>query len=152
MKLAELKGHAIALANPDAHVLSADTEVFYYGQALGKPANELAAIQVIELLSGRKQDVITAVSLQCYNRGICWTREVRTSVWFRELRRREIRDYVQRAKPYDFAGAYAIQGEGAALVERIEGDYTNVIGLPLKLTLDLLNEAGLQMPADEDQA
>jgi septum formation protein len=129
-----------AAAVPGELVLAADTTVVVDGEVLEKPADEADALRMLERLAGRTHDVITAVALRADSR----TREATdvTRVTFRPADHALLRAYVATGEPMDKAGAYGIQGYGAALVERIEGDFFGVMGLPIRLVLDLLEQAG----------
>ena len=96
-------------------------------------------------LAGRRHEVYTAVALRFEEDGIDLAGCECTRVYFGVLSTAQIDRYVERAQPFDYAGGYAIQGLGALLVERIEGDYSNVVGLPLRLTARLLEQAGLEV-------
>ncbi len=139
-RLARAKALAIAERHPDRLVLGADTVVVVDGRLLGKPLDEAEVARMLAMLSGRAHRVVTAVALA---RGT----QVRercdvTRVWFRALTPREIDDYVATGEPLDKAGAYGVQGFGGALIERIDGDYFGVMGLPLRLVVELLDWAG----------
>lgn len=123
-------------------VLGADTAVVLDGHILGKPADAAAARATLQCLAGRAHDVLTGVALQTAA-GV----EValsRTTVWFRALDAAEIDAYWASGEPRDKAGAYGIQGRAAVFVERIEGSYSGVVGLPLFETAALLRRAGIQ--------
>jgi septum formation protein len=128
-------------------ILAADTSVVLDGEPLGKPLDETHARSTLAHLSGRTHEVMTAVSLVGADTvtSIC----ERARVTFAELSAAEIDWYVRSGEPLDKAGSYALQGLGAALVERIDGDPTTVIGLPLHATLRLLRGAGLRWPDAE---
>ncbi len=129
-----------AAAVPGALVLAADTTVVVDGEVLEKPENEADALRMLEQLAGRTHEVITAVALRAPG-GIRQATDV-TAVTFRPADRETLRAYIATGEPMDKAGAYGIQGYGAALVERIEGDFFGVMGLPVRLVLDLLDQAG----------
>ncbi len=129
-----------ALAVPGARVLAADTVVALEGEVLGKPADADEARRLLQALSGRTHTVYTAVALRVDRR--VHQRICATQVRFRELSERDIEWYVGTSEPYDKAGGYGIQGQGGALVDRLRGSYTNVIGLPLRETLALLARFG----------
>jgi septum formation protein len=136
---------ARAAARPGEIVLGADTVVAAGGEILGKPRDDEEAREMLHRLAGRSHEVWTGVALvAATGRGEAPAREraraCRTEVVFRALSEREIADYVATGEPRDKAGAYAIQGGAAAFVERVEGDFTNVVGLPLALVQDLLAE------------
>lgn len=132
--------HDKASAVPGDLVLAADTIVVLDEELLEKPLDEDDAVQMLLRLQGRTHHVITAVALRA---GITVFEAVDvTAVTFRPAREGMLRAYVRTGEPMDKAGAYGIQGYGAALVEGIDGDFFGVMGLPLRLVLDLLAEAG----------
>lgn len=129
MRLARSKARAVARARPGQIVVGADTTVVLDGEALAKPAHAAEARQMLSSLQGRTHHVLT---------GYCVIRDgtersdvVRTAVTFRPLTDREIESYVALGESLDKAGAYGIQGHGGALVDRVEGSYPNVVGLPV---------------------
>jgi septum formation protein len=124
---ARRKAEAVAARRPDDLVMGADTVVSLDGRIYGKPASEAEARQTLAALSGRRHEVIGGLCL--IGDGQARTATVRTAVSFRSLEDREIAWYLQSEEWRDRAGAYAIQGRGAALVEAIDGDYLNVVGL-----------------------
>ncbi|MHB0939333.1 MAG: Maf family protein [Armatimonadota bacterium] len=105
---------------------------------MGKPRDAADAFRMLRALSGRVHTVISAFSVLCHPEDECLTETVETQVRFRELRDEEIRDYIDTGEPLDKAGAYGIQGRGAVLVERIDGDYNTVVGLPLARLWEVL--------------
>ena len=105
---------------------------------MGKPRDAADAFRMLRALSGRAHTVISAFSILCHPEDECITDTVETRVVFRELTDREIRDYIASGEPMDKAGAYGIQGRGAVLVERIDGDYYTVVGLPLARLWEVL--------------
>lgn len=113
----------------DDTVIAADTIVVCDGQILGKPKNEADALRMLRLLSGRAHQVMTGLTVLQGDRIVTHT-EV-TDIHFRTLTDREILDYIRTGEPMDKAGAYGIQGGAALFAERIEGDYFNVVGLPV---------------------
>ena len=138
MELAARKAGEIASLHPDALVIAADTIVVAEKQILGKPGDEEDARRMLSFLSGRWHEVYTGVALVKAAEKKRLVDYERTRVKFRPLSREEIDRYIRSGEPMDKAGAYGIQGLGAVLVERIEGCYFNVVGLPLtKLTLML---------------
>ncbi len=141
--LAWLKGEAAAAAHPRALVLSADTVVEIEGDLLGKPAGEADARSMLERLSNREHRVHTGVAVQLASDGLLHSGCETTRVFFARLSADTVARYVASGEPTGKAGAYAIQGRGALLVERIDGDYSNVVGLPLRLTARLLAAAGM---------
>jgi len=129
-----------AAAVPGNLVLAADTTVVVDSEVLEKPADEADALRMLERLAGRTHEVITAIALRT-DGGTLQATDV-TRVTFRAADQALLRDYIATGEPMDKAGAYGIQGYGAALVEGIEGDFFGVMGLPLRLVLDLLAQAG----------
>ncbi len=131
-----------ALHRPDAAVVGADTIVVIDGAILGKPADAAEARAMVRRLAGREHEVFTAVAVA--HRGRVASGVVRTAVRFRALDDATVAAYVATGEPMDKAGAYGIQGYGAVLVERIDGDYFTVMGLGLGLLVDLLGQVGLR--------
>lgn len=123
-------------------VLAADTTVVCADEILGKPGDRAEGLRMLRLLSGRWHAVYTGVALRDVE-GRLHAATVQTRVCFRELTTAEIDAYWASGEPADKAGAYGIQGLGGALIERIEGSYSNVVGLPLAETLALLEAAGV---------
>jgi septum formation protein len=128
---AKKKGRAVAQKHPDSLIISADTIVISGDKVMGKPANENDAYNMLKNLSGRTHQVCTAFGLIYlkYERSLFDT--VKTDVTFRKLTDEEIWAYINTGEPLDKAGAYAVQGQGAVLVEKINGCYFNVVGFPL---------------------
>jgi len=124
---------------PGQWVLGADTVVAVNGTILGKPRNDKEAIRMLHELSGKKHSVYTGVTLACSDKE--YMQVVETKVWFRKLGDREIERYVATGEPMDKAGAYGIQGKAAAFVDKINGSYTNVVGLPLSQVYKMLKKA-----------
>lgn len=127
--LSRQKGEEIAKNAADALVIAADTVVAVDGRVLGKPHDRGEAEAMLASLSGRTHTVYTGVTLCCGGEVLC--QHEATHVRFRPLTAEEISAYVATGEPMDKAGAYGIQGYGALLVEGIEGDYSNVVGLPV---------------------
>lgn len=140
-RLARKKAETIAQLAPDALVIGADTIVVIDSQVLGKPRDEAHAAVMLRQLSGRTHEVLTAVAVA---RGTRIDSEVETvSVTFRELCEDEVRAYIATREPMDKAGAYGIQGYGATIVRRIDGDFFAVMGLSLVRLVTLLGKHGV---------
>ncbi|WP_257669047.1 Maf family protein [Parapedobacter tibetensis] len=136
--IAEKKAKAFLMESTDKLIIAADTIVTIDGKILGKPSNGAHAADMLNLLSGKKHEVITAVAL-LQSRKLRLFHEV-TAVYFKELTAGEIDYYIQHYKPFDKAGGYGIQEWiGAVAIEKIVGSYTNVVGLP---TARLYSELG----------
>ena len=148
LRLAREKAQAVAAHYPQSYVLGADTIVVVDGEVLGKPIDHADAARMLRRLSGRSHEVTTAVSLVAPDAvapdARTQTRACTTKVYFRELTEDEIQQYVASGEPMDKAGAYAIQGGASRWTDRIEGEWSNVVGLPLSLVTDLLRTNGLK--------
>jgi len=140
-RLAREKALAIARQRPNDVVLGADTVVVIDGQILGKPVDAADATRMLRLLSGRTHDVITGVCLAVDGKQSVSSET--TSVTMSEIPDKEIAQYVATGEPMDKAGAYAIQGIASRWIPRIEGDYSNVVGLPVALVYRMLRQVGL---------
>ncbi|MDP9172049.1 MAG: Maf family protein [Acidobacteriota bacterium] len=137
LRVAAEKAAAVA-AGPREIILAADTTVAIGSELMGKPAGDADAAAMLAALSGRRHDVITGV---CVRDGDRTLRECcSTAVWFAPLSDEEIEWYVASGEPMDKAGAYGIQGLASRFVERIEGSYSNVVGLPIAVVYRLLGE------------
>ena len=135
------RGKAEAIAAPNAVTIGSDTIVVVDGHVLGKPRDEADAARMLRQLSGRSHVVITAVAARWRGRLLSAVEEV--GVTFRTLSDEDIRAYIATGEPMDKAGAYGIQGFGATIVERVDGDYFAVMGLPLNRLTRLLESLGL---------
>jgi septum formation protein len=142
-RLAREKAEAVAGSFPRGYVLGADTIVIVDDEVLEKPRDAQDAARMLRLLSGRRHQVVTAVSL-VRPEGHSETCTSTTQVYFREVAEEEIRLYISSGEPMDKAGAYAIQGGAAQWIQRIEGDYSNVVGLPLSLVKEMLRASGFR--------
>jgi len=140
-RLAREKATAIATRDPDLITIGADTVVVINRKVLGKPRDEAEAVRMLTQLSGREHTVVTAVAVARGKKLRSAIEEVR--VKFRRLREDEIEAYVATGEPMDKAGAYGIQGYGATIVERIDGDYFAVMGLPLMRLTVLMRDLGV---------
>ncbi len=140
--LSRKKAESVAPGAGDELVLSADTVVVLKGGVIGKPVSRDDAKDMLTRLSGEWHNVYTGVTLLDPAAKKVISGEEMTSVKFRELDGVEIEDYVSTGEPFDKAGGYGIQGRGSALVERIDGCYYNVVGLPVARMLGMLKELG----------
>jgi nucleoside triphosphate pyrophosphatase len=148
-RMAQEKALAVSLQRANDFVLGADTIVVVDSQILGKPRDAADAVRMLRLLSGRRHEVITAVcligrGLDSANRklqiGFEDVRSETTVVTMDALSDHEIRSYISTGEPLDKAGAYAIQGRASRWIPRIQGDYFNVVGLPVSLVYKMMRE------------
>src|SRR5215468_2591959 len=137
-RLAEAKAGAIT-ASPEEIVLAADTTVVAAGEILAKPVDRADAARMLRMLSGRRHEVLTGICLRKGDQSIC--DHATTAVWFAPLSPDDIDAYTASGEPMDKAGAYAIQGQASKFVERIEGCYFNVMGLPIAMVYRHLKES-----------
>ena len=136
-RLAIEKARAVLALRSDARVLGADTTVTIDGEILGKPVDEADALRMLRLLSGRAHDFHTGVAIVSTS-GVQSAVDT-TRVWFSSMTDEDISWYVATGEPVDRAGAYAIQGFASRFIPRIEGSYSNVVGLPVALVSSILN-------------
>jgi septum formation protein len=139
-RLSRAKAEAVAYQVPGELVLAADTTVVLDGEIFGKPESAAHAVDMLGRLQGRTHEVMTAVAVG-RDAELAQALDV-SRVSFRPLDAATLAAYVATGEPMDKAGAYAIQGLGAPLIERVEGDFFGVMGLPLRLALDLLTRFG----------
>jgi nucleoside triphosphate pyrophosphatase len=146
LRKAELAAHFLSRRTlPMLPVLAADTTVVCDGRIFGKPADQEDAARMLKALAGRMHEVVSAIAVYSGQQQI--ERAVSVSaVWLRPLTHDEIVRYVGTGETHDKAGAYAIQGRAGAFVQRIDGSYSGIMGLPLAETAELLTRAGLQVP------
>jgi septum formation protein len=140
-RLARQKALAVAGQRPHDFVLGADTLVVVDGLLLGKPSDAADAARMLHMLSGREHQVITGVCLVV--NGQPSVASETTLVTVSEITDRDIAEYVASGEPMDKAGAYAIQGIASRWIPRIEGDYSNVVGLPVALVWRMLQQSGI---------
>lgn len=141
-RLAREKALDVSLKSIGRFFIGADTIVVCSGEIMGKPRDEADAARMLGKLSGVPHDVITGFAVYDKGEDRLHTAAVTTKVYFKRLLNAEITAYIATGCPMDKAGAYAIQGGAAHMVERIEGSYTNVVGLPLCEVVETLREMG----------
>lgn len=139
-ELALLKGADVAKRLENKIVISADTIVYHDGRVLGKPADKEDAFKMLSSLSGKEHTVYTGICIMRTKDAFTVCEPCATKVKFKKLTPEKIRAYINTGEPMDKAGAYAVQGLGATLIEKIDGDYFNVVGLPLEKTARILEE------------
>ncbi len=141
MENAKLKAQAVAEKNPDAIVIGADTIVVLNGEIFGKPEGVKGAEKMLARLAGKKHEVITGLAI-CAGGKIFSDYEV-TEVYFGEMTTEEIKSYVATGEPLDKSGSYALQGGATKFIEKIHGDWSNVVGLPVYRLRKLAQAAGI---------
>jgi septum formation protein len=145
LSISEGKARAVAAKYPDAIIIAADTIGVVGNRVIGKPHTSAEAFKMLRMLSGKSHQVITALTVLDSNNNMKVSQTIQTRVYFKELSDDEINAYVKTGEPLDKAGAYAIQGIGSILVEKINGDYYNVMGLPLNALAEILKEFGIHI-------
>lgn len=146
LEMAEAKARAVSSIYPRNWVLAADTIVIIGCKVLGKPKSEEEAVAMLRRLSGRWHEVVSAFCLLHQEGGAECRRAVQSAVKIKRLSDAEIRSYVATGEPMDKAGAYAVQGLGAFMIEKIKGSYTNVVGLPLSELVEAMQSLGIIRP------
>ncbi len=144
-RLSSEKAKAVAKKYNNALIIAADTFIVFRHHLMGKPHSEKEAVRMLCLLNGGAHSVITGFTILDTATAKKLSRSVETKVWFRKLTKKEIISYVKTGEPLDKAGAYAIQGRGSLIVEKVEGDYFNVIGLPLCSLAEALKKFGVHV-------
>ncbi|MSR24643.1 MAG: septum formation protein Maf [Nitrospiraceae bacterium] len=145
------KAQSCTRQHADSLVLGSDTLIAVGGTILGKPADRAEAGAMLRRLRGRDHHIYTAVALCCAVRHIQDVAVDRVRVWMPPFTDADLEAYLASGEWKGKAGAYSIQGRGGSLIERIEGDYTAAVGLPLRLTASLLQKHGLSVPVDIEQ-
>jgi septum formation protein len=139
------KARAVASRHRNTIVIAADTFIVFRGKIMGKPGTEAEARRMLRKLRGKPHSVITGFTILDTDKNKVLTKSIETVVHISNLTSKEIETYVKSGEPLDKAGAYAIQGLGSVIVERIEGDYFNVIGLPLSALAEGLRDFGIHV-------
>lgn len=137
-RVALSKAEKAAVGEKNAVIIAADTIVILSKKRLGKPESPESAIAMLNKLSGKCHKVMTGLAVIDTQTGKKRTKIVATKVWFKRLTAEEIADYARSGEPLDKAGGYGIQGKAAVFVKKIEGDYFNVVGLPLNTLYEIL--------------
>src|SRR3989344_8421951 len=139
------KAKEVASKYKNAIIISADTFVSFKGAILSKPETKENARQTLKLLSGRAHPIITGFTILDTRTGKTVSKSIETKVYMKKLTDEEIEGYIKTGEPLDKAGAYGIQERGAMFVEKIEGDYSNVVGLPLYELVEELKKFGIKV-------
>ncbi|HKT34728.1 MAG TPA: Maf family protein [Nitrospira sp.] len=145
------KADSVAAEEPHSLVLASDTLIDCDHDALGKPRDLAEARLMLRQLAGRAHLVKTAVTAECRDRRFGRTQIATARVWMKAFDRNAHERYLATQDSLGKAGAYSIQGPGVELIERLEGDFTTVVGFPLRVVAHLLTEAGMTVPADVDE-
>lgn len=141
--LSRKKAEAVAHKYGNAIIITADTFIVLNKRLLGKPHTYKEAEKMLKMLNGKAHSVITGFTIMDTGRSKVLSRSVETKVYFRKLDAVEIKAYVKTGEPLDKAGAYAVQGLGAVFIEKIDGDFFNVVGLPLCALTESLEKFGI---------
>ena len=144
-KISLKKAEIVASKHKNVVIIAADTFIVFDGQILGKPSTANESRKMLQKLNGKSHSVITGFSVIDTAKNKTLSRSVETIVFLKKLTPSEIDTYVKSKEPLDKAGGYAIQGLGAVIVDRIEGDYLNVVGLPLSALTEALKEFGIHI-------
>ncbi len=152
LRLARLKGEAVAVDHPSSWVVAADTVVSADGRLLTKPDTEAQALDMLLLLSGQQHQVRTGFALCCRDHQVSVVHSVLSRVRFKAFGRDWAEAYVGTGESMDKAGGYGIQGQGGVLVESVSGSYSNVVGLPLAEVVELLTHYQVVAPRIETQS
>jgi septum formation protein len=147
-QFARSKADSVAQHDSEALVLASDTLIQLDGTVLGKPGNLAEARGMLRQIAGRQHRVETAVSLSCLARRIETTQVSTACVWMKPFDALAHERYLSTGDSLGKAGAYSIQGPGSELIERLEGDFTTVVGFPLRLVANLLAQSGVTVPVD----
>jgi septum formation protein len=142
-KLSLEKAKIIAKKNPNAIIIGADTDVVLNNEILGKPKSKQDAVRILKLLSGKAHEVITGFTVISGNKVV--TKHVTSKVKFKKLTDAEIKAYVKTGEPMDKAGGYGIQEKGGLFIEDIQGDYSNIVGLPIFAVSEVLKQFGVEI-------
>jgi septum formation protein len=133
------------LIDDDALVIGADTFIFFEDKVIGKPHTKERSKEILRMFSGKPHDVITGFTIIDTSTGRSTSKAVESKVYFKKLSEEQIDRYVATGEPLDKAGAYGMQGLGGELIEKIEGDPTNIIGLPMKELIETLKDFGINV-------
>lgn len=150
MEFAAGKARSCQSSCPDALILGSDTLINLGSEVMGKPADLAEAEGMLRRLAGQKHRIVTAVALAGPEPDRCEVRVAEVLVTMKPLNEAALAAYLQTGDSLGKAGAYSIQGGGVAFIERIEGDYTAAVGLPLRLVADMLQQRGLSCPVNID--
>lgn len=140
--LAQKKAEKVAQVFPRSIIIGGDTLVVCGNKILGKPKNKAHAQKMLNLLSGKMHEVITAVSI-IDKTGKTTTKSFTAKVFFQKLTKKEIEDYIKTKEPFDKAGGYAIQGEAEKFIKKYEGDFDTIVGLPISFIKSVLKELSI---------
>lgn len=144
-KLSRGKAEAVAKKHKNAIVIGADTFIAFDGKVLGKPHAPAAARKMLKEISGRSHEVITGFTVINTATGKSISKATSSKIYFKKLSPKTINSYVRTGEPLDKGGSYAIQGLGCLLIDKIEGDYLNIIGLPTKDVLEAVQKLGVRI-------
>lgn len=139
------KAKDVAARHKNSIIIAADTFVVFEGKVIGKPSSKEEAREMLSKMSGKLHSVVTGFTIIDTGTNKIVSKAVETKIYFKNLNEEEINSYVDSKEPMDKAGAYAIQGLGGILIDKIEGDYYNVVGLPLAVLVEELKNFGIKV-------
>ncbi|OGK18558.1 septum formation protein Maf [Candidatus Roizmanbacteria bacterium RIFCSPLOWO2_12_FULL_40_12] len=145
MKLSQEKARVVAKRYKNSIIIAADTFITLGKTIIGKPKDKKDAKRILKILSGRMHPIITGFTVMDSNTGKSSSKFVVSKVWIKKLAEKEINEYVATGEPMDKAGAYGIQERGSVFVKKIDGDYFNVVGLPLRTLTEELKKFGVKI-------
>jgi len=137
------KAKPVSESNPDAIVIAADTFIVFNGKYLGKPKTEEEARDMLKSLSGKSQEIITGVTIMNKDKSASFISKA--TVYMKDFSNETIERYIKTGEPMDKAGAYAVQGKGAVLIEKMEGDFFGAVGLPIGKLAEELKQFGINV-------
>lgn len=144
-RLSRVKAEDVASRNPNSVIIGADTVAIFEDQIIGKPKGTKSARELLTKMSGKTHEIVTGFTVIDSDTGKSVTESVISRVRFRDLGEDEIDRYVESGEPLDKAGAYGIQEKGAVLVDHIDGDYSNIVGLPLTALSETLKQFNVRV-------
>jgi septum formation protein len=147
-KLSRVKAEKVAKRHKNAIIIAADTLVVLGKELIGKPKDEKDAVRILKKLSGKTHTVITGFTILDSKTKRQITEIVKSKLKFKELSNQEIKDYVTTKEPMDKAGGYGIQGKASVFIERINGDFSNIVGLPIFSLCKALKKFGINITAN----
>lgn len=145
VELATGKAKDVALKNPDAVIIAADSFVVLENEYLGKPHSPEEARMMLRKVSGKKQNIVTGMAVIDTATDTTFTDYEMSEIWFKEINDEEIESYIETGEPFSKAAGYAIQEIGSVFIEKVSGSYTGIVGLPINKLYDILRKIGVKI-------